>query len=73
MTPNHNPTLNPGNDRFTYCPFTKHKGIRWIEVVQDDVQYVEWLLDSEDADVDDSMHEFLTNLLEDYYSGSLDI
>jgi len=73
MTPTFNPPLNH-NDRFIYCPFPKHKNIKWTIVVQDDLKYVEFLVSDEvSVEIDDAMYEFLVNLLEDYYNGELDV
>ena len=74
MSPSFDPVKSEKkHDRFVYCPFTKYHNVPWVEVVEDDVGYVEWLI-SPDCylDLDEAMAEFLEDLLERYYGGELE-
>ncbi len=48
------------------CLFPKHKGRRWIDIVIEDRDYVEWLVSGEpDFELWDWLYEMLMDLLED--------
>ena len=48
------------------CPFPKHEGRDWEDVVRDDRAYVEWLVSGEpDFEMWDDMYDFLIELLEE--------
>ena len=50
------------------CSFPKHSGRLWIDVVDDDRPYVEWLIwDFLGGDANETLVDFLTDLLEESY------
>lgn len=49
-------------DKLTYCPFPKHKGEPWDDVVEEDPQYIRWLI-YEGPPLDDELFAFLSNLI----------
>lgn len=51
-------------DRLTHCPFPKHKGKPWEEVVEDDPQFIRWLL-YEGPDLDDELFAHLAELIDE--------
>lgn len=53
------------SDRYTYCPFPKHKDKLWAEVIEEDREYVEWLVSMEGPDLSDMLYDFLIDLLEE--------
>lgn len=50
--------------RLERCPFPKHEGEEWTEVVENDPEYVEWLISGEGPDMDSTLLDHLTDLLE---------
>lgn len=53
--------LNP----LTHCPFPKHRGERWEDVLEDDRRYLEWLVSHEGPDLGEELYETLMDLLEE--------
>ena len=47
------------------CQFNKHKDKLWIEVVEEDPDYVEWLISGEGPEMGIALYDYLTELLED--------
>lgn len=56
----------PGDDWFERCPFPKHRGKLWEDVLEEDPQYVEWLVSGEGPAMSDALYEHLTIWLEEY-------
>ena len=50
--------------RLETCPFPKHRGVPWEDVVEDDRRYVEWLVGGEGPEMDDELYDHLMELLE---------
>ena len=51
-------------DITTHCPFPKHRGESWQDVVDDDFDYAEWLVSAEGPDMDDEMYDGIMDALE---------
>lgn len=47
------PTWEEYHLRSTVCPFSKHRGESWYTVIQDDREYVRWLLETQEFDEDE--------------------
>ncbi len=55
-------------DPLVHCPFTKHPGKLWRDVLEEDRLYVEWLVSGNDGPttpIDDELYDHLIGLLED--------
>ena len=52
-------------DPLEFCPFPKHHGEPWDEVVEEDPGYVRWLIGGEGPEVDAELYDCLTDLLEE--------
>jgi len=49
------------------CPFRKHKGKPWTEVVKEDPEYVEWLVSFDcTVQIERSLYEYLVFILEEH-------
>jgi hypothetical protein len=46
------------------CFFPKHKGKLWTDIIQDDPEYIEWLVWSYDGEIDEETYDLLVDLLE---------
>ena len=51
-------------DLLYYCPFPKHEGEKWVDVVENDSEYIEWLLSGEGPYLSERLTDKLTWLLE---------
>ncbi len=63
------PNFKPSNfgNSLTHCPFPKHKGEKWEDVICEDEDYIHWLLDIDnDLDLSNEMVEMLETLIEEY-------
>ena len=47
------------------CPFPKHKGKLWAQVIEEDPDYVEWLLSGEGPLIGPTLYEKLTEMMEE--------
>ena len=48
------------------CPFPKHEGREWVDIIQDDRAYMEWLVSGEpDFELWDELETYLIDLLEE--------
>ena len=45
------------------CKFEKHQGELWVDIIEEDRAYVEWLV--EQQWLNDDLHDYLIGLLED--------
>ena len=61
MTPTWNPQFEDGNPS-KICPFAKHQGELWSDVIEEDRDYVEWL--TKQDWLSDELHKYLIELLE---------
>lgn len=52
-------------DRLIHCPFPKHKGKPWTTIIEEDYDYVYWLVSGEGPDMEDELYDLLTEYLED--------
>lgn len=52
-------------DRLWICPFPKHQGEEWADVVDEDRRYVEWLISAEGPEMDQELYDYLEDLLEE--------
>jgi len=57
--------LFPHRDYLRFCPFPKHEGVAWEEVVEQDLRYVEWLISGEGPNLEPDLLDHLTILLEE--------
>lgn len=48
------------------CNFPKHAGVPWVEVVEIDRPYVEWLIGGTGPSLQPDLEDHLTDLLENY-------
>lgn len=55
--------------RFAICPFPKHEGKRWEDVIAEDRQYVEWLVSGSGPNMSVFLYEHLIELLEESGDG----
>ena len=49
------------------CPFPKHKGIPWEDILEEDRPYMEWLVsgsDGPDPPIDEELYELIMEHLE---------
>ena len=46
------------------CTFPKHKGKLWVDVIDEDRSYVEWLVSGEGPHIREPLYEYLMGLLE---------
>lgn len=53
--------LNP----LTHCPFRKHRGESWEDVLEEDRRYMEWLVSGEGPDLGQELYDTLMDLLEE--------
>lgn len=53
------------NAQIKTCPFPKHEGRLWTDIIEDDRQYVEWLVSGEGPPMSDLQYDYLINLLEE--------
>lgn len=52
-------------NKLEVCPFQKHEGEKWEDVVAEDRRYVEWLVSAEGPALSTDLYEKLTELLEE--------
>lgn len=58
--------VNTGTPNPAICYFTKHHGRFWVEVLEDDRPYMEWLVGGEhDMELHEELYEHLIELLEE--------
>lgn len=50
--------------RLTRCPFPKHRGELWEDVVAEHRRYVEWLVSGDGPEIDEELYDRLIDLLE---------
>ncbi len=47
------------------CPFPKHRDKDWVDVIEEDRPYVEWLVSADGPDMGTEMYDFVMDLLEE--------
>lgn len=48
------------------CPFPKHKGRLWASILEDDPQYVHWVVSMEGPPLTNDQYDHIMVLLEDH-------
>lgn len=46
------------------CPFPKHGGKLWADVIEEDPKYIEWLLSGDGPELHEELYNKLTRLME---------
>ncbi|MGD9631376.1 MAG: hypothetical protein AB7V18_19225 [Pyrinomonadaceae bacterium] len=58
-------TVTKDPDRLAHCPFPKWQGALWVDVLEEDPSYIEWLISGEGPKMDDELYNHLIELLEE--------
>ncbi len=51
--------------RHSTCPFRKHRDKDWVDVIEEDRPYVEWLVSADGPDMGTELYDHVMGLLED--------
>lgn len=49
-----------------YCPFRKHTGERWVDILDTDRSYMEWLVSGKGPSMSFELYDVVMELLEEW-------